>query len=670
MSIDAVDSRTVYCYFINSSAAQTAEEFIKDMNDYPKLQSLLRRGVIIGDGAIGTQLQAAAISDKSLPESLNLNSAGQKLIRQIHTDYVIAGAQIIETNTFAANPLRLEPYGLNERCEDIITNAVAMARTADKSDVLIAGSIGPLDLGLAAKDLPSGAMETAYRRQIRALCENGVDLLMLETFSSVLEARIALNESKQTGLPIFFAIGGQSVCRPYARHLVIELIELANQFQVQAMGINCVAPYDLSQLLPVLLDNTKLPLLAYPNAGTPMVVRGMVQYDLPQNVLLTEAQVWYQHGVAILGGCCGTGPDHIRTLAGHFGGQSLHPRIVIPAKPVISRGRKDIQATTSILNFENPVRRQLKTGPFPLIAVEIKPTLNHTVQEIAEKAGPIVAAGADFLNVPDNPGANPGRDCMACAAALQHRHDVPVIIHKTATQTNAIHMHSYLLGVADWKIRGVLAVTGDSPHVGTFDRMANRVNDIRNSVELLRLIALLREGVLMNGQPLPHPVDFTAGCAFAPAHQIQPQVQWLKKKIAAGAEFVFTQPVFTIEDYYRTRDACLDIAVPFFFGVFPLVSARQAMFLQSGKIPGITVPESVIRRISSFPDAADQTKAGMELSYTLIQQLTRECHGLYIIMPFHKQSTVLTTDLVKHIVAHRIKRETACRNYPTCINRY
>lgn len=624
---------------------------MNDQSKPAKFAALMQSGIVIGDGAIGTQLHGA-VAPGVLPESLNLDPAGQELIRKVHVAYAAAGARIIETNTFAANPLKLEPLGLAVRCEEMIAQAVALARGAIPPDLLVAGSVGPLDIGLAAKNLPAAALETAYRRQIRTLNEQGVDLFILETFSSPMEAHIALSEAKATGLPVFFALGGQAVCRPYARRVVLELIELANQFQVQAVGLNCVAPYDLSQLLPVLLDHTNLPLLAYPNAGTPVVVRGQVQYDLPQDVLLTEAQVWRQHGVAIFGGCCGTGPEHIRTLAAQFGGQPVQARATSAAKPVSVRGRTGKQAAP-VSGTDNPIRLKLKQGPYPLISVEVKPSLNRTVQETAEAMAPLIAAGADFLDVPDNPGANPGRDCLACAAALQQRYPAPVIIHKTATQTNALHLHSYLLGAADWGIRGVLAVTGDSPHVGTFDRLASRVSDVRNSVELLHLLALLREGALMNGQPLARPVDFAAGCAFAPLQQIQPQVQWLHKKAEAGAEFVFTQPVFAVEDFRRMREACADVAIPFFVGIFPLVSARQAAFLQSGKIPGITVPAQVVDQLAAYSNPADQVKAGLDLSRNLIQALAGECRGLYLIMPFHKESAALTAGLVKEIVALR-----------------
>lgn len=613
----------------------------------------MRRGIVIGDGALGTQLQALTKRAHALPESLNLDPSGQALLRGIHAEYVRAGSQIIETNTFAANPIRLEAHGLADRCEEIVARAAAVAREAAGADVLLAGSVGPLDLGLAAKDLPPDAMAAAYRRQIGALREHGVDLIMLETFSSPLEARLALTEARTIGLPIFFALGGQAVCRPYARRTVLELIELANEFQVQALGINCVAPYDLTQLLPVLLDHTQLPLLAYPNAGTPVVARGAVQYDLPVDVLLAEAEIWRQRGVAVFGGCCGTGPEHIRALAAKFGGQPVQarPQAAPPAAP--SGARPHAPAAAAARDAANPIRRLLHANVRPLIAVEVKPALNRTLEETAETMRAVIEAGADLLDVPDNAGANPGRDCMACAFVLQRRYSIPAIIHKTATQTNALHAHSYLLGAADLGIRGVLAVTGDSPHIGTFDRLASRVNDIRNSVELLRLIGLLRQGMLINGQPLPRPVDFAAGCAVALTQPLQRQIQWLRKKAEAGAEFVFTQPVFAPEDYRRLRDACREFSLPFFIGVLPLVSAKQAAFLQSGKIPGIAVPAAVVERLASFPDPADQVKAGMELCRALVLDLARECRGLYLIMPFHKQSPAITAELVRAIAADR-----------------
>lgn len=591
----------------------------------------------MGDGAIGTQLQTRAQAPIALPELLILEPAGRDWLRRVHADYLTAGAQILETSTFALNPLRLEPYHLAAACEQLIADAVALARASVESRALVAGSVGPLDLGLAIRDFPLPELESAFRRPIRALQQNGVDLLMLETFSSPMEARLALTEAARVDLPVFFSIGGQAICRPFAHRTVLELVTLAEEFNVQALGINCVAPYDLTQVLPLVLNQTRLPLLAYPNAGTPTVSRGVVHYDLPVPALLAEARAWYRQGVAIFGGCCGTGPEHIRALAAEFSGRPVNSRdrVMTVSAPSQPRGKSAAPVQEDIAN---PVRQRLRQGPRPLIAVEIKPTLRQPLADTVAAVKPLAEAGVDFFDVPDNPGANPGRDCMACGALLQQSYSVPVIIHKTATQTNALHLHSYLLGAADLGLRSILAVTGDAPHVGSFDRLASRVTDVRSSVELLRLITLLRQGTMMNGQPLPQPVDFAAGCAFAPGDHLRNQLAWLRRKIEAGAEFVFTQPFFSKDDFARMRTACAQVTAPILAGILPVMSVRQARYLHSGKIPGIRVPDAMLQRLERFSQAEDQIQCGLESTNRLIEELAPETEGFYLILPLHARA--------------------------------
>lgn len=623
------------------------------MNRQPfiQLEQLLAQGIVIGDGAMGTELQAMSGAPLDLPEGLALDENGRESIRRAHRRYLEAGAQILETNTFAANPLRLESFALADQCERIIAGAVRIAKSVAGGRALVAGAVGPLDLGLSAKDMSSDLISQSYRRQIQALAENGVDLIMLETFASPDEARLALAEAEATKLPVFFSIGGQTISRPYARRAVEELIALANQARVQVVGINCLAPYDLSRVLPAILRNTRLPVLAYPNAGTPSVVRGKIEYDCPIEVLIAEAQNWRNQGVSILGGCCGTGPQHIAALSEHFARKPVMARatapatITAPAKP-----RETIPGVAKSAAAANPVRRKLGSTQKILVAVEVRPALNHPLAQTVASVCPIAESGADFFDVPDNAGANPGRDCMACGALLQQAYpEIPAIVHKTATQTNALHLHSYLLGAADLGVRGVLALTGDPPHVGTFDRFSSRIHDVRNSVELLRLIGLLRAGTLMNGQPFAGPVDFAAGCAFAPTNSLKNQVQWLRKKIEAGAEYAFTQPIFDFDDFQKMREALADIDLPIFTGILPLVSAQQAIFLQSGKIPGMNVPTAAVKRVADFSDAGDQAKAGIALAQELIGRTAGLTRGLYLIMPFHKKAISFTAELVGFI---------------------
>ena len=612
--------------------------------------------IYIGDGALGTQLQRLSGKSSALPESLNLDDAGRELIGRVHDEYIRAGAQIIETNTFAANFPRLERFGLGGECERINTVAVEIARRSAAGRALVAGSVGPLDLGLSAGDDEAHLVENYFRSQMDALRKGGVDLLMLETFSSPAEAGAALRSAGDTGLPVFFSIGGLSISRPYARKAVLEMIALANRFKVAAFGVNCLGPYDLGLVLKLAADNTDLPLLAYPNAGTPSIERGIVGYDLPESVLVEEAKKWLQLGVVVFGGCCGTNPQHIKALAAEFKDKRPPVRLEkIAKKPaaVEISVRAPAAGSGKSAKGANPVRDKLneknsgKTGRRSLIAVEIKPALSRSLAATVESAGKIAECGVDFFDVPDNPAANPGRDCMACASLLQAKYPIPVIMHKTATQTNALHISSYLLGAYDLGIRGVLAVTGDPPSAGAFDRLASRVSDVHNSIELLRLIALLRSGTLVNGQSLPAPVDFAAGCAFAHGGNLNSQVAWLAKKAEAGAEFVFTQPVFSMDDYRKVADALGKFALKKFIGILPLVSARQAEFIRSGKIPGMTAPRDVVEALARYSLPEDQLKAGMSLACALAADVAGEADGVYIAMPLHKNAVALTVELVR-----------------------
>ncbi len=615
----------------------------------------LTEKIFIGDGAIGTRLQAISGKLNSMPESLNLDAAGRELVGRVHDEYIKAGAQVIETNTFAANFPRLDRFGLGGELEEINSTAVQIARKSAAGRALVAGSVGPLDIGLSADDVKAHVYEKYFNDQISILKKSGIDLLMLETFSSPAEARAAIQAACGTGLRVFFLIGGQSISRPYARKAVLEMIGLANRFKVSALGINCLSPYDLGLVLNVVADNTDLPLLAYPNAGTPAIERGYVKFNLPIAVLIAEARKWFQKGVVGFGGCCGTSPEHIRALAGEF--KDKFPTVRALKKPAvieISPARRDESAGKLSIGT-NAVRDKLneindkKSRKRPMVAVEVKPVLTRSLAATVEAVRPIVKCGIDFLDVTDNPAANPARDCMACASMLQKEYSIPAIIHKTATQTNALHVSSYLLGAFDLGIRGVLAVTGDPPGAGAFDRIASRVNDVRNSIELLRLISLLREGMLVNGQSLPSPVDYAAGCAFAHGSNLNSQVAWLAKKEEAGAEFVFTQPVFSGEDYKRVSDALRKFTLKKFIGIMPIVSARQAEFIRSGKIPGMTVPQGVVEKIAGYRNPDDQLKAGMSLALSLITEISSDVDGVYIVMPFHKKSVALTVELVRTV---------------------
>ncbi len=610
----------------------------------------------IGDGAVGTRLQEMTGRAMACPESMVLETEGRRLLEAMHAEYIAAGAEWIETHTFAANPWQLQAAAMEAHCEAINRLAVETARAAARHrGVPVLGSIGPLDRRVSGEPPPASEWEACYRPQFRALVAAGIDGFILETFARPLEAEAALRCAAETGLPFLFTIGGQSVARAFARQRVAELVKLADRLGACVIGLNCLPPYDISRLLPLVAEHTRRPLMAMPNAGTPQVLRGCVHYELSADDLLREAGHWVQLGVAVLGGCCGTRPSHIRALAERFSG-SLRATRTEPAATrirvtVVDRSAPAVSPTESVAYNENPIRRRLQHTTPALIAVEVRPALHRAFSQTLARLAPVAAAGPDFFDIPDNPGANPGRNSLVCSHLLQQAYRIPVIAHCNPTQANALRLTADLLSAADLGVRGILAVSGDSPHIGPFDRHATRVHDVRNAVELLQLLTLMRQGEMINGQPLETPADFCTGCGLAPALSLTSQITWLERKIDAGAEYVFTQPVFDRDSFQRLMTALRPrIRIPVFVGVFPVVSARQAAFLQAGKIPGIVLPEKSAAAITRFEKPDDQAAAGMAAAKTLIHELTTPFpDGFYLVMPFHARGVAMTADLVAGI---------------------
>jgi homocysteine S-methyltransferase len=599
------------------------------MNDRD-FKMALSRGVMIGDGALGTELLRRHDNPMPCPEALVLDEAGRGRVAEVHRDYIAAGAQLLETDTFAANPRMLEAFGLADRTEEINRAAVAVCRAEAGPDRWVAGSVGPLDWGSG-----QGASESVWRalfaRQMDSLADAGVDLFILETFSSIREARAALAQACSYGRPVCFCMGGQGFTRAGGRRRIHEMAAMAGEFDLAAIGLNCLIPYDISELLPLLRTGTDLPLMALPNGGSPGVERGVVVYDLPTGQLLTEVRRWLDLGVALVGGCCGTTPDHIRALAGECAG-----RIPVPPVRSVSTGKVSMPAPIVPKPAPpNPLREALHTPGF-VVAVEMRAELNPSLAATLDQAAAL-AGRVTFFDVPDNPGGNLGRDSVVAAALIRDRTGIPGMAHKAATQSNLVQLYSQLVGAWDLGVSGILAVTGDPPSVGPFDRLASRVTDLKSSVDFLEALTLLRRGELLNGQMLREAMDFVAGCAFAPGLNLAGQTRWLERKLAAGAELVFSQPIFTRDDFLKASEAFRSVAAPgirFLPGLFPLAGRRQVSFLRSGKIPGITIPDAVAERFERYEKVEDQAQCGLDLALEMAADFAGG-DGIYLVLPFN-----------------------------------
>lgn len=599
------------------------------------IMNRLGQTVLIGSGAIGTCLrEKGGIGDEPV-ELLNLRQPAA--VKSLHAAYRAAGSRILVTNTFAANALVLEDAGAASLCEEINRAGVILAREAGQADCLVWASVGPLHLGLRLDDYTNAALAEIYGQQCAAL--GGADALLLETFVDVREAAAALQAAAASGLPVIFQIGNTGGGAERWQR-IDQLLDLAHKTGVRAVGTNCRHPEEIVRVVSYMVGHTGLPVTASPNAGHPRIERGVVEYEFTPEDFARAAVTLAEAGAAVVGGCCGTTPEHIRKTA-----EALGERAVLPRPRVrIEAGEAPLPSGRPAA--VNPVRALLQADRF-LVSVEIRADRTQSLGEIVHGASEVAAAGADLFNVPDNPGATVGRDAMVTAARLQNDLGVPSICHFSVTQSNLMRLHSTLIGCWDSGLRGLLAITGDAPSMGHLGNLAHRVTDMRSSVELLRLIRGLREGRMINGEGLADPPDFCAGCAVA--RPIPPQIRWLKTKIEAGAEFVFSQPVFTADDYKRLQDALADLPIRFFPGIMPLTSHRGAAFLASGRIPGIVVPEHVVAAFTRYEKAADQRRFGLDQACLLARSIAPTSSGLYLIMPFGKSCYEDAAAIVRHV---------------------
>lgn len=604
------------------------------------IMNYLGRKLLVGSGAIGTCLSQTSLKGDEPVELLNLRQP--EIVKNLHAAYRQAGSQILVTNTFAANPLVFSDAGVLELCANTNSTGVKLAREAGGAHCQVWASAGPLRLGLRLEDYSDDALRDIFFTQCQALAQ--ADALLLETFVEVREARAALEAATATGLPVIFQIGNIGGGASW-RNRVDLLLEEARRPGVVAVGANCHHPDEIMRMVSHLALRSNLPITASANAGHPQIERGAVTYEFSPENFSKAALSLAEAGAAVIGGCCGTTPEHIRALASAIGGREVlsRPRVsfssgTLPAMP------EKAQTT------DNPVRRLIKSNRF-IVSVEIRAERTRSLDKIVQGASAVAEAGADMFDVPDNPGATVGRDAMVTAARLQTVLGIPSICHLGVTQSNLMRLHSTLIGCWDSGLKGLLAVTGDAPSMGHLGNLAHRVTDVRSSVELLRLMRELREGRIVNGEGLADPPDFCAGCAIA--RPIPAQIKWLQAKIDAGAEFVFSQPVFTLDAYRKLQDALAGLPIRFFPGIMPLVSLRNAAFLAGGRIPGINVPEEVVAGFARYESPAEQRRFGLEQACTLAEEIAADAAGIYLIMPFGKSCYDDTALIVRHVRRQR-----------------
>jgi homocysteine S-methyltransferase len=585
----------------------------------------LQQGIIVGDGAMGTLLYQRGVPLSACFEVLNLQQPA--IVRRIHRDYLAAGAQLLETNTFAANRLRLAAVGLDAQVHQVNATGARLARDAAGCNALVAGAVGPLGrVPGETAELGIEDRRSLFREQMEGLADGGVDLLLLETFASLEELELAVAVAVHTGLPVVaqmaFFEGGRTREGVAAAEAARRLAEAG----ATIVGANCGSgPKDVLDVLRTMAAHTDRPLSGFANSGFPEYVDGRYIYLATPGYFAARGREMVEAGACLVGGCCGTTPEHIRALAAAVSDFKPAPRVVVrPATAPIPQAAAESRQQRGFL---------AAWGKRPIITVELDPPRGLDCTKVLAGSRLLAETGADAISLAENPLARIRMGNIALAKRIQDAIGIETIIHVTGRDRNLIGLHSELLGAHLLGLRNVLAVTGDPVAVGG-ESGASSVFDL-NSIGLLELLTALNNGHTLMGGDLGGATQFQAGAAFNPnVTDMSGQRRRLNKKIAAGAQFVQTQPVYSVAILDAMLDCLQDVDIPVLVGILPLVSERNAEFLHN-EVPGILLPDDVRKRMQGT-HGEEGVRRGLDIARDLIEAGRGRVDGFYLMPPFGK----------------------------------
>jgi methionine synthase / methylenetetrahydrofolate reductase (NADH) len=608
----------------------------------------LRNGILVADGAMGSLLYEQVGPQRCVDE---LNSAHPDAVFSVHLAYLEAGAQIIETNTFGANRHKLSQYGLGDRVAEFNHRGVKVAREAReaaKHEVLIAGSIGPLGIFRQVLDEPDAQIGAIFKEQAGALEERGVDFFILETFSDLDELLAAIDAIRSfSKIPIVAQLTYSDEGTTIGGIRPQDAWEKLKDKNIQAVGTNCtVGPQLLLPVLRELSGCAGLPLSGMPNAGFPKRVGDRIVYprSSPEYFALF-AQEASELGARILGGCCGTTPEHIRAMAEAV-------KKLRPGNPRSVRESDD--ASIEVLEPAQRVRRIAAREPESklwskiqaqkfVVSVEIDPPKGVSIDRIIEQVSRVVACGqVDAIDINSGTLARVGMDALVLAGALE-AHGFETIPHITTRDANIIGLQAMLLGAwAVGGVRNILAITGDPPSLGDHPETSG-VYEV-DSIGLVKVLARLNQGTDWAGKSLGGATNFTIGVAVNPvAEDLDEELRRFEAKIEAGAHFAMTQPIFDPDHWHAFLKLLGGKSpVPVLVGLWPLVSYKQALRLNN-EVPGIVIPEATLKEMEKAGENARER--GFVLARRMLDwaRTARSAGiaGAYLIPPFKRYEEVL-----------------------------
>jgi methionine synthase / methylenetetrahydrofolate reductase(NADPH) len=629
--------------------------------------------VIIFDGAMGTMLYAKGVFINQCYDELNVRSP--ELVRAVHDAYVRAGAEVIETNSFGANRAKLTQYGLESQVGELNRRAAQIARAAAGDRRLVAGAVCPRGLRIEPDGPPSrDAARAMFSEQMQALADGGADCFIIETFSDLDEMEQAIRAARDVDptKPVVAQMTiGVDGLTPYGVPPQ-EVARALDRFGADVIGLNCsVGPQTILDAIERMVPETRRKLSAQPNAGMPRDVGGRSMYMASPEYMATYARHLVQAGAKIVGGCCGTTPEHIRAMAD--GVRPLAPRhdatrgsdhglahatveqsagggrlSRIHAKPGVRAAAvsdtADVEGVAGVAAVPFAERSRwaakLAAGEF-VTSVEIVPPRGVDASRMLQEVAALRRAGVDAVNVPDGPRAQSRMSAVLVSILIQQQVGIETVTHYCCRDRNLLGMLSDLLGASVMGLRNLLLVTGDPPKMGPYPD-ATAVFDI-DAIGLTNLASRLNHGLDPGGNQIGTPTQFVLGVGVNPAamdhaHELR-RFEW---KVEAGAEFAVTQPVFDVAQLERFLASSEHVRIPIVAGIWPLVSVRNAEFL-ANEVPGVNVPNAVIERMRRASDRSKEhaVAEGIEIAREMLAHVRPSVQGVQVSAPFGKVDLAL-----------------------------
>ena len=601
-------------------------------------REFIEHNIVVFDGAMGTRLYEKGVYINRVYDELNLSQP--TLIQEVHQEYLAAGAMVLETNSFGANRFKLTPHGLADKLEVINFQAAKLAREIAGDKAWVAGSIGPLGVRLEPWGKTSvEEAEAAFTEQARGLLAGGVDIFILETFydlNEIHQAIIAVR--KLTDKPIIASMTINEDGNALYGTSVDVFTPKLEMWGADVIGLNCsVGPKTMFDAMEKMRALTTLNLIAQPNAGLPRVVDGRLIYLCNPEYFGEYARRFIQLGVRIVGGCCGTTPEHIKWVAN-------------AARSLTAGGKKEIFQSLKTRQEDAPdivvtplpekssFGQKLAAGKF-IVTAELTPPKGCEAESVIQRAMQLKEAGIDAINIPDGPRASARLSPLALSLLIEQRVGIETILHYCCRDRNILGIQSDLLGAFALGLRNILAITGDPPKVGNYPQ-ATAVFDI-DSIGLVNVIHRLNHGRDLGNNPIGRPTGFVCGVGANPgAIDLDLEVRRFEWKVDAGAEYAITQPVFDTELLERFLERISHVRIPIFAGIWPLASLKNAEFMNN-EVPGASVPENLLARLRKADTVEAQREEGIAIAREALERVRPMVDGVQVSVPLGRVESVL-----------------------------